>query len=241
MSEDPLAEATRALRETEAASEFEVRATRTRVMTGLHQTRVRRRTRLAFLLPIAASFVAVSAWGAASGQARVVLDRLERLVGITVTGTAPARAKATPRPLAAAPVATLASPVRELQPAPQAEPLSTAPTAVRAATPARATASASSSVQRAERADPTLTLYRAAHAAHFVDRDPTRALAAWDAYLSAAPNGEFAPEARYNRALSLVRLGRGKEARSALMPFADGAYGGYRKAEASALLERLDP
>ena len=241
MSDDPLTEATRALRETEAASEFEVRATRTRVMTGLHQTRVRRRTRLAFLLPIAASFVAVSAWGAASGQARVVLDQLERLVGITVTAKTPSRAKATPRQLAAAPATTLASPEQALQPARQAEPAPATPIAVRAANSARTTASASSSVQHAERADPTLTLYRAAHAAHFVDRDPTRALAAWDAYLSAAPNGEFAPEARYNRALSLIRLGRSKEARSALMPFANGAYGGYRKAEASALLERIDP
>ena len=82
MSKDLLSEATRALREAEPVSEFEARATRARVMTGLHQTRVRRRTRWAFLLPIAASFVAVSAWGAASGQARVVLDRLERFVGV---------------------------------------------------------------------------------------------------------------------------------------------------------------
>ena len=80
-----------------------------------------------------------------------------------------------------------------------------------------------------------------AHAAHFVDHDPARALAAWDAYLRAAPNGEFAPEARYNRALSLVRLGRTAEAQSALEPFATGAYGNYRKTEASALLERLAP
>jgi hypothetical protein len=37
----------------------------------------------------------------------------------------------------------------------------------------------------------------------------------------------------------LVRLGRNAEARTALEPFASGAFGGYRKAEASALLERL--
>ena len=51
----------------------------------------------------------------------------------------------------------------------------------------------------------------------------------------------FAPEARYNRALSLVRLGRTQEARSALEPFANGAYGGYRKDEAKALLDRIGP
>jgi hypothetical protein len=87
--------------------------------------------------------------------------------------------------------------------------------------------------------DPALILYRAAHTAHFVDHDPARALAGWDAYLAAAPSGPFAPEARYNRALSLVRLGRNAEARTALAPFASGTYGGYRKDEANALLERL--
>jgi len=67
----------------------------------------------------------------------------------------------------------------------------------------------------------------------------TRALTAWDAYLAAAPRGQLAPEARYNRALSLVRLGRIAEARAALAPFANGPAGGYRRAEAAALLERL--
>ena len=237
MSKDLLAEATRALRETEPVSEFEARATRARVMTGLHQTRIRRRTRWAFLLPIAASFVAVSAWGAASGQARVVLERLERFVGVTPPSTSnakPAARKPLASPALSPPAAEhAASPEPEIAPAP--------PIAAAEAAPARPTASASASAARAERADPALALYRVAHAAHFVDRDPVRALAAWDAYLSAAPNGQFAPEARYNRALSLVRLGRAREARSALEPFANGAYGGYRKSEASALLERLDP
>ncbi|MEI9941732.1 MAG: hypothetical protein WDO69_31350 [Pseudomonadota bacterium] len=240
MSKDLLAEATRALRATEPVSEFEARATRTRVLTGLHQTRIRRRTRLALLLPIAASFMAVSAWGAPSGQARHVLDELERLVGITVT--TPSRAKATSGRLAAPPlVSSPGSEQAALAPSREAEPAPAAPTTARAASSSRAAPSASSSPDRAERADPTLALYRRAHAAHFVDHDPARALAGWDRYLSAAPNGEFAPEARYNRALSLVRLGRSGEARRALEPFANGVYGNYRKAEASALLEQLVP
>jgi TolA-binding protein len=236
MSKDLLAEATRALRATEPVSEFEARATRARVMMGLHQTRVRRRTRWAFLLPIAASFVAVSAWGAASGQARVVLDRLERFVGITPPS--PSNVKPAPRKphVSAALSASAPEPVA-------AEPALTPAPAIAATEtiPARPMASASASPTRVERTDPALALYRVAHSAHFVDRDPARALAAWDEYLSAAPNGQFAPEARYNRALSLVRLGRSQEARSALEPFANGAYGGYRKAEASALLERIAP
>ncbi|HKO51636.1 MAG TPA: hypothetical protein VJV79_28195 [Polyangiaceae bacterium] len=239
MSKDLLDEATRALRETEPVSEFEARATRARVMNGLHQTRVRRRTRVAFLLPIAASFVAVSAWGAASGQARRVLDQFERFVGITASAPAsakaPARHAAPPRIAAPSPEPTALAPTREAEPPPSSPASNPATSAV------RANSMASASPVRAERADPNLALYRLAHAAHFVDRDPARALAGWDAYLRAAPSGEFAPEARYNRALSLVRLGRVPEARSALEPFANGAYGGYRKTEASALLERLAP
>jgi hypothetical protein len=82
-------------------------------------------------------------------------------------------------------------------------------------------------------------LYAQAHRAHFVDRDPAAALRAWDVYLAAAPDGPLAPEARYNRALALVRLGRRAEAREALAPFAAGAYGGYRAAEARALIDAL--
>jgi RNA polymerase sigma-70 factor, ECF subfamily len=82
-------------------------------------------------------------------------------------------------------------------------------------------------------------LYEAAHEAHFVARDPARALAAWDAYLAAFPSGRFAPEAKYNRALSLLRLGRRDEAKEALAPFADGAYGDYRKREAKKLFDAL--
>jgi RNA polymerase sigma-70 factor, ECF subfamily len=82
-------------------------------------------------------------------------------------------------------------------------------------------------------------LYEAAHEAHFVARDPAKALAAWDAYLAAFPSGRFAPEAKYNRALSLLRLGRRDEAKEALAPFADGAYGDYRKREAKKLFDAL--
>jgi TolA-binding protein len=82
-------------------------------------------------------------------------------------------------------------------------------------------------------------LYEDAHEAHFVARDPARALAAWDAYLVGYPSGRFAPEAKYNRALSLLRLGRKDEANEALAPFADGAHGEYRKREAKKLLDAL--
>jgi hypothetical protein len=84
------------------------------------------------------------------------------------------------------------------------------------------------------------SLYATAHRAHFVDHDPSRALASWDAYLAAYPHGRFALEAQYNRALSLVRLGRTGDARAALVPFADGTIGGYRQREARELIDALD-
>ena len=88
--------------------------------------------------------------------------------------------------------------------------------------------------------DPDLALYRAAHRAHFVTRDPRAALAAWDRYLAEHPQGTFALEARYNRALCLVRLGRSDAAERALLPFASGSVGGgYRRAEAQQLLDAL--
>ena len=81
--------------------------------------------------------------------------------------------------------------------------------------------------------------YREAHALHFDARDPAGAIAAWERYLDAYPSGRFALEARYNRALCLVRLGRDDEARAALEPFAAGEHGSYRQREAAELVEAL--
>jgi TolA-binding protein len=83
--------------------------------------------------------------------------------------------------------------------------------------------------------------YGRAHRAHFVDDRPDRALRAWDAYLVSYPHGVFAPEARFNRALALVRLERWRDAARALEPFARGRDGGYRQTEACALLAWLRP
>jgi hypothetical protein len=83
-------------------------------------------------------------------------------------------------------------------------------------------------------------LYRRAHELHFRNADRAAALAAWDAYLAAEPHGRFSVEARFNRALVLVRLGRYAEALAALEPYARGEVeGGYRRSEAAALVDRL--
>jgi hypothetical protein len=61
----------------------------------------------------------------------------------------------------------------------------------------------------------------------------------WTAYLAGYPHGRFVPEATYNRALALVRLGRNKQAVAALKPIAAGRFGDYRRHEADALLGAL--
>ena len=81
-------------------------------------------------------------------------------------------------------------------------------------------------------------LHRRAFAA-YRDHDDEGAIAAWDKYLETNPMGRFVPEARWGRAAALVRLGRNAEAREALVPFARGDLGAYRRDEAKALLERL--
>jgi len=81
--------------------------------------------------------------------------------------------------------------------------------------------------------------YERAHRAHFFADAPKRALAAWDEYLAAYPRGSFVPEARYNRALCLVRLGRKAAAAHALRSFAASGPSGYRQREACLLLQWL--
>jgi len=46
-------------------------------------------------------------------------------------------------------------------------------------------------------------------------------------------------EARFNRAIALLQLGRPAAAAADLRPFADGDYGAYRREEARTLLRRI--
>ncbi|MDI1484201.1 hypothetical protein [Polyangium sp. y55x31] len=168
-----------------------------------------------------------------------------------VKGAAPAEA---PAEKAEAPAEKVAEAEPEVSPTPsepQAAPVDAvgapmvAAPKIAAAEPPKASAPSETAEEApvaaapAPRVDSDDALYRAAHQAHFVTRDPAAALAAWDAYLRAAPRGRFAPEAHYNRALCLVRLGRTAEAERTLELFASGSFGGYRKAEAKALLDAM--
>lgn len=236
---DPLSRATSALKELHDDAPPPPPGTREAVLERAAFARRERRVSRAILVPLAATLLLLATWAVASGN-------LARVLGSSRGGQDSEAPVVTP-PLPPAPVV---SPPKVEAPAPAptepapTEPAAVAPAAVVPPPPARVAASGSSTALAAapETTPPTPTdaLYAAAHRAHFEDRDPLRALAAWDAYLaSAPPSARFAPEARYNRALCLIRLGRRAEASDALRPFADGAYGDYRKAEAQKLLGAL--
>jgi TolA-binding protein len=82
-------------------------------------------------------------------------------------------------------------------------------------------------------------VYAHAHRLHFAGSDPASALSALDDYLMRFPDGRFAPDARYNRAIDLLKLRRYAEARAALQPFAVGAFGGYHRDDAGELLRTI--
>jgi hypothetical protein len=239
MSDERLLEAARALRESTEVDGPGAAFTRARIMASLHQERRRRMTRRALLWPLAAILVGSTAWAGASGRLREVVKVVAHASGLGAAATEPPVetlpvAKLAPPALPPAAATSSASvepePVAALEPEPTVPAVKRAVPSVRAAPPSAPPPTVSSEEQ---------VLYRAAHRAHFEEHDWGAALQAWDAYLGAAPQGRFVPEARYNRALCLVRLGRTSEARSALEPFATGRFGAYRQREAEALLDAM--
>ena len=239
MSDDLLKAATRALRDQTELDEGDGRFTRARVMASLHQGKVKRRTRLAFILPVAATLAAGTAWGAATGRLPALFHALSKVV---IPKSAPRAAAPSSPPAiktaAHAPSVTgiEATPAAEL--APGVEPAPAIEPQPRRAEPHASAKAAPAAASSAAFSDSDGDLYRLAHEAHFASHDYARALQAWDAYLQAAPRGRFAVEARYNRAICLLRLGRESEARQALEPFAAGTLG-YRRSEAQQLLDEL--
>jgi hypothetical protein len=260
MSErDLLAVAARALRERttpDLCRSDDAARTRARVLLAAGATRRRRVRITALLVPIAAVLVLSTAWAGVRGDLpRTWRELRSVIVGedtrATNVGRAPSRV---PAPRAASEPVTAGAPhvdpPREAEAVPTFDvldlPVAAAPSPVTARAPAVARAPIPGDADAApppEDAPPEVEdeLYAAAHRAHFVDHDPEAALRAWDAYLRAAPAGRLAIEARYDRALALVRLHRDDDARAALAPFAAGAPGAYayRRAEARRLLDAM--
>lgn len=255
--EDPLKDAFAALREEHDGSHATSDAT---LRQALLRTRKKERERSVvrwFVLPAAAALFAGTAFAAANGELDGILEALHLGRRAAIPATAPSEPEP-PRPPPAAPVlpvpsneATPDAPVVSVEEE-TGKPTTTMASSTASAGPKpRASARArhdgpaaapavDAPVEPGAAVDPDTALYEDAHRAHFVERSPEKALRAWDAYLAASRgHGRFVPEARYNRALSLVRLGRSDEAKRELAAFADGAYGDYRRREARDLLEAL--
>ena len=254
MSNDPLTRAASALRDSYDGASGDAMVTRARVLARAALRRKRRRSVALVLLPLAAAFVMSSAWAAVTGRfpdLAALLRRAPPAATRPVVGGAPTHARdpveEVPVPVASTPVAPAASapritPAASIETAPR-DPIAPAgepPVSARRALPSGQASRPSGQAAADAATDVEESLYADAHKAHFVARDPVAALRGWDAYLRTYPDGRFALEARYNRALTLVRLGQVAEARAALAPFADGLTGGYRQREARALLDVLD-
>jgi hypothetical protein len=256
MSEDLLREATRAVRETTVDSSNSGGFTRMRIMHSLHGVRRRRMTRVVVWAPLAAVLAGATA-AAATGQAARVWLAIERAVVSDPRDSAvqkPPPVARTAQPGAHAPVPAKAptpepTPSEEIAANDTPEPSVVEPEPEHApaddeivARPARSEGQTATTRPSAEDVASAreLELYRAAHRDHFQQHDCPRAVLAWERYLAEAPRGRFTLEARYNRALCLVRLGREAEAAAALRPFARGSFGGYRQSDARALLDALE-
>jgi hypothetical protein len=211
--------------ETAAPSEGAER-TRARVLASHRARRAQART-TAWLAAAAAVVIVLggsTAWAYWSGRLASWMGTTEPTTTPAASPAPPPPAAPSPRPAHEAPSVPPPPPVPVLDPAPAGD-----PAAIDSASDAP-----EASVDPAER-----LAYRRAHALHFDAHDAAGALSAWDAYLATYPRGRFALEARYNRALCLVRLERRDEAERALAPFAEGTHGDYRRDEARALLEAL--
>jgi hypothetical protein len=269
MSDDILAAATAALRtESDRDAGMAAEATRFRLRRSLaERTRTRRRASVigvvfAILFGSTVTWAwstgrVQSAWRAATGPAPTPVAESVAIAPL------PARARAN---VVAPPARVEIAPPVEIAPAIETGVVAVAPTAVEPVTPRAPvkprrvepaapvvedvipppTQPPVTAITPIEPAEPAQSpeieaLYRTAHELHFRGGDAAKALAAWDAYLAAEPSGRFLVEAKYNRAIVLVKLKRYDEAKSALGPFARGEVkpSGYRQAEAKALLDRI--
>ena len=221
-------------------------ATRGRVRRTLESGRgVQRHAGL--FAALAVMLVASASWAVATGRIQQLWRAPEHSVEQTAPAVTapPAPPSVIPRPapapvdvVAPVPPAALAAPAppAAVAPAARVHPHVATSIAVPVAAPIAAPPDDVPAVA------PGAALYRRAHDLYFHGADYALALDAWDRYLAAAPDGQFAVEARYNRALCLVRLARLDEARDALGPFARGevAPAGYRQHEAAALIDKID-
>jgi hypothetical protein len=213
---------------------IQIAATRSRVLESLDRSAARRRRSVGTAIAAIILGTGTLSWAVATGR----MDNVMEAVGLaeSVESVTAPIARSRPRRLVATvPTTETPDPVPEA-PAPVPETVTAAVPAPSETDEPAVTRRPLTDRERRERA-----LFRTAHDLHFKQRDTVSALAAWDAYLATAPSGKLAVEARYNRALALVRLGMKAEAIAALAPFARGEVlpAGYRQRPARELLRAL--
>jgi hypothetical protein len=223
-----LRQATRDLRSRIGGVIDDPERTRERVL-ALTARRRRRRAHYAGAATLALLLAMVSTgWAAATGRLPNLIRSVDRF--LRPRAETP---KTAPRPSAPLVVENFPSPEAPSSPA-QTTPGPPRRLALSRPPPANTRSQAPSDPHLQER------LFRAANQAQFVARNPQSALDRWDAYLRLAPEGRYALEANYNRAICLVRLGKHAEAIVELAPFADGVHGSYRQREARRLIDAME-
>lgn len=250
---DPLSDAVHALRSTTSGKESGPgHYTRARVLAAIRQKQRRRVLNVAFGIPLAAVLIGSGAWASQQHLPQWV-ERISISLGLRSGKTLPTAPLLPPTRSAGSSrhTAKQAATTEMADPLPSQPVSPTVSTSVPTGTPGKsmrvperlpkiyAGRTASSGAVESPASELELSLYEQAHRMHFVQRDPQAGLAAWNEYLRRVPQGRFAVEAHYNRAVCLVRLGRTEEAKAALSPFAKGIHAGYRQAEARALIEQL--
>lgn len=253
MTDDPLFEATRALRELSEVQTDASRFTRERILFDVRQRQRKRARRTLLAIPLAAFAMGSVAMAATRGVLPEPVQKwVTQVTGIEPRVSRKPKSKVVRSEPPAAPAAS-AAPTDAVAPSPPAPQISSSPIAL-APEPSKASAQspatsppslASHERGKAPLGDSPMTeaefqRYRLAHEAHFVKKDPAAALIAWNDYLAHAPSGRLVVEARYNQALCLLKLGRVQEAKRALAPFVGGVYGAYRKQEAQQLIATIN-
>jgi TolA-binding protein len=267
--DDVLDRSIRAYREENPGTALDANAVRRRILVGAGVRRHRRLFFVRFAVPIAATFcvsVAVAAshgglprlddvreWlGIAETQASATTAAPEHFRSAPVArpeapATAPAIVPSAPveaPPESEPPAEPVPVPVLERRTSPAPLPRATSPVP---APPRGSLAPAEPRPEGTSRVPDTrpnlltadLAHYEQAHRLHFHGADPAAALRAWDAYLARYPAGTFAPEARFNRAVCLLRLGRRAEAKGILTPIAESSFA-YGRERARALLTAME-
>lgn len=233
-SDDVIGRAARELRVRSDGASAEAQRTRDRVLALTARRRQSRQRWASVAVALVCLLTISSVWAAVTGR----LPRLLRALLPTSETPAPARAFVEPRAKTTLPppaVAALPSQGKTVD-APALATRRESPLLHDSPPRRHAPESAPASPAAPDREE---VLFKIAYRDQFVTRDPVAALAGWDSYLRFAPNGRFALEASYNRALCLVRMRRRADAIAALKPFAEGRRGGYREREADRLIAAL--